>query len=120
MDRREFLKGCASFAALAAVRGFGITNLLFDNQIRQAQAARPQGPPPNNRDLLVLVFVRGGLDGLNLLVPFNTSPQDRHRYYNACAQPSTCRRQTLANRARRLTWTGASPSTPTRRAAYRA
>jgi len=83
MDRREFLKGCASFAALAAVRGFGITNLLFDNQIRQAQAARPQGPPPNNRDLLVLVFVRGGLDGLNLLVPFNTSPQDRYRYYNA-------------------------------------
>jgi uncharacterized protein (DUF1501 family) len=82
MDRREFLKGCASFAALAAVRGFGITNLLFDNQIRQAQAARPQGPPPDNRDLLVLVFVRGGLDGLNLLVPFNTSPQDRHRYYN--------------------------------------
>jgi uncharacterized protein (DUF1501 family) len=82
MDRREFLKGCASFAALAAVRGFGITNLLFDNQISQAQAARPQGPPPNNRDLLVLVFVRGGLDGLNLLVPFNTSPQDRHRYYN--------------------------------------
>jgi uncharacterized protein (DUF1501 family) len=82
MDRREFLKGCASFAALAAVRGFGITNLLFDNQIPQAQAARPQGPPPNNRDLLVLVFVRGGLDGLNLLVPFNTSPQDRHHYYN--------------------------------------
>jgi uncharacterized protein (DUF1501 family) len=82
MDRREFLKGCASFAALAAVRGFGITNLLFDNQIPQAQAARPQGPPPNNRDLLVLVFVRGGLDGLNLLVPFNTSPQDRYRYYN--------------------------------------
>ena len=82
MDRREFLKGCASFAALAAVRGFGITNLLFDSQLPKAQAARPQGPPPNNRDLLVLVFVRGGLDGLNLLVPFNTSPQDRHRYYN--------------------------------------
>ena len=67
MDRREFLKGCASFAALAAVRGFGITNLLFDNQIPQAQAARPQGPPPNNRDLLVLVFVRGGLDGLKVV-----------------------------------------------------
>ena len=82
MDRREFLKGCASFAALAAVRGFGITNLLFDSQLPKAQAARPQGPPPGNRDLLVLVFVRGGLDGLNLLVPFNTSPQDRHRYYN--------------------------------------
>jgi len=82
MDRREFLRGCASFAALAAVRGFGITNLLFDSQLPKAQAIHPQGPPPNNRDLLVLVFVRGGLDGLNLLVPFNTSPQDHHRYYN--------------------------------------
>jgi uncharacterized protein (DUF1501 family) len=82
MDRREFLKGCASFAAFAAVRGFGITSLLFDSQLPKAQAAHPQGPPPNNRDLLVLVFVRGGIDGLNLLVPFNTSPQDRHRYYN--------------------------------------
>ncbi|WP_169239034.1 DUF1501 domain-containing protein [Candidatus Roseilinea sp. NK_OTU-006] len=84
MDRREFLKGCASFAALAAVRGFGITNLLFDHQLPKAHAAHPsspQQPPPNNRDLLVLVFVRGGLDGLNVVVPFNTSERDRHRYY---------------------------------------
>ncbi|MDW8395145.1 MAG: DUF1501 domain-containing protein [Anaerolineae bacterium] len=84
MNRRDFLKGCASFAALAAVRGFGITNLLFDSQLPKAHAAplSPQQPPPNNRDLLVLVFVRGGIDGLNVLVPFNTSPTDHHRYYN--------------------------------------
>ncbi len=84
MNRRDFLRGCASFAALAAVRGFGITNLLFDSQLPKAHAAilNPQQPPPNNRDLLVLVFVRGGLDGLNVLVPFNTSPTDRYRYYN--------------------------------------
>ncbi len=86
MNRRDFLKGCASFAALAAVRGFGITNLVFDSQLpKSAYAIKPQspaGPPPNNRDLLVLVFVRGGLDGLNLVIPFNTSPADHNRYYN--------------------------------------
>ncbi len=53
-----------------------------------APAANPNGPnapeqpPPNNRDLLVLVFVRGGLDGLNVCVPHNTSDADRGRYYN--------------------------------------
>ncbi len=87
MDRRDFLKGCASFAAVAAVRGFGISNLVFDSQLAgPARAAAPQSPnqpPPNNRDLLVLVFVRGGLDGLNLVVPFNTSAKDRQQYYNA-------------------------------------
>ncbi|MCS7056240.1 MAG: DUF1501 domain-containing protein [Thermoflexales bacterium] len=86
MNRREFLKGCASFAAVAAVRGFGLTSLVFDSQLpRPARALSPQSPnqpPPNNRDLLVLVFVRGGIDGLNLVVPFNTSDKDRRQYYN--------------------------------------
>ncbi len=90
MNRRDFLKGCAGFAAAAAMRGFGITNLLFDSQVARAQGNEPQpnmlpqspAQPPNNRDLLVLVFVRGGLDGLNLVVPFNTSEDDRRRYYN--------------------------------------
>ncbi|NJM41969.1 MAG: twin-arginine translocation signal domain-containing protein [Anaerolineae bacterium] len=31
MNRRDFLKGCATFSALAATRGFGITNLVFAN-----------------------------------------------------------------------------------------
>ena len=86
LTRRNFLQGCAGFAATAAMRGFGITNLLFDANPLQAhsQAAAPISPnqPPTNRDMLVLVFVRGGLDGLNLVVPFNTSPADRQRYYN--------------------------------------
>jgi uncharacterized protein (DUF1501 family) len=83
MNRRDFLKGCASFAAAAAVNGFGISNLIFDTQMAQAKApAAPDQPPPNNRDLLVLVFVRGGLDGLNFCVPFNTSPADSATYYN--------------------------------------
>jgi uncharacterized protein (DUF1501 family) len=90
MNRRAFLKGCTGFAAVAAVRGFGITNLLFESQVAHAQDVAPQSPqspqspaqpPPNNRDLLVLVFVRGGLDGLNLVVPFNTSAADNKSYY---------------------------------------
>ncbi len=66
------------------MRGFGITNLRFDAMPQTPiQAASPNSPdqPPANRDLLVLVFVRGGLDGLNLVVPFNTSSADRQRYY---------------------------------------
>jgi uncharacterized protein (DUF1501 family) len=83
MDRRTFLKGCAGFTAVAAMRGFGITNLLFDAQAH-AQDMEPQSPeqPPNNRDLFVLVFVRGGLDGLNLVIPHNTSAADRRLLYN--------------------------------------
>lgn len=70
------------------MRGFGITNLLFDNHALHrftpptiTSAAFSPQQPPNQRDLLVLIFVRGGLDGLNLLVPFNTSPTDRSLYY---------------------------------------
>lgn len=86
LSRRTFLQGCTGFAAAAALRGFGITNLRFDaDQLTTApRAATPHAPqqPPANRDLLVLVFVRGGLDGLNLVVPFNTSNADRQRYYS--------------------------------------
>ncbi len=83
LSRRSFLQGCTGFAAAAALRGFGITNLRFDAELLSAQAA-PLMPdqPPANRDLLVLIFVRGGLDGLNLVVPFNTSSTDRQRYYS--------------------------------------
>lgn len=68
------------------MRGFGITNLLFDANPLQAHSQAADSfslnQPPTNRDMLVLVFVRGGLDGLNLVVPFNTSPADQQRYYN--------------------------------------
>ena len=85
LTRRTFLQGCSGFAAASAMRGFGITNLLYDAQLPRAHAlagalGSPQ-QPPNNRDLLVFIFVRGGLDGLNLVTPFNTSAADRQRYY---------------------------------------
>ena len=90
MNRRDFLKGCATFSALAATRGFGITNLVFANstpihqQITNNHSTNNPGtPPPNNRDLLLFVFVRGGMDGLNVLVPHNVSAADRSSYYNA-------------------------------------
>lgn len=79
MDRRLFLKGCTTFTALAALRGFGITSLLFDG--RSVQAAGP-AQSPDGKDLLVYVFVRGGMDGLNVCIPFNTSASDRQLYYN--------------------------------------
>jgi uncharacterized protein (DUF1501 family) len=82
LSRRTFLHGCTGFAAAAALRGFGITNLRFDADSPHLRTA-PNTPeqPPANRDLLVLIFVGGGLDGLNLVVPFNTGNADRQRYY---------------------------------------
>ncbi len=92
MNRRNFLKGCAGFSAAAAVRGFGISNLVFANGTTDngpptngSVAGSPSSvvtTPPNNRDLLIFIFVRGGMDGLNLVIPFNTSTADRNDYYN--------------------------------------
>lgn len=81
MNRRQFLKGCASFGAMAATRGFGITSMSFGN-VPAYSLKDPSVVPPNNRDLLLFVFVRGAMDGLNMVVPFNTSEADRFAYYN--------------------------------------
>jgi uncharacterized protein (DUF1501 family) len=67
MDRREFLKGCCATAAIGAV-GPG---LFFSGP---AQAA-------NSYDTFVLVFLRGGMDGLNLVVPI--AGTDRAHYEQA-------------------------------------
>lgn len=56
--RRSFLKGCCSAAALS---GTQISGLAFG-------APNTRGEPP---DLLINVFLRGGADGLNLVVPFD-------------------------------------------------
>ena len=64
--RRSFLKGCT--AAVAGVASTRVTNLAF---------AAPGDP---NEELLVVVFLRGGMDGLNVVMP--RSGADRG-YYEA-------------------------------------
>src|SRR3546814_16678209 len=57
LDRREFLKGCCATAAVGAVAG---PSLLFSDPAHAA--AHPY-------DTIVHVFLRGGIDGLNLVPP---------------------------------------------------
>ena len=59
--RRSFLKGCCSTAA--ALTGGSITGLAFGGPPRGADPA----------DLYINVFLRGGIDGLNLVVPYADS-----------------------------------------------
>lgn len=67
LNRREFLKGCCASAALGA----GAPALLFS----------PEAVAANPYDTLVHVFLRGGIDGLNLVVP--VSGNDRVFYEQA-------------------------------------
>ncbi|MCI4566593.1 DUF1501 domain-containing protein [Lysobacter sp. CFH 32150] len=68
LSRREFLKGCAASAAIGAVG----PALLFSN---------PAHAAANTHDTIVHLFLRGGIDGLNLVVP--TSGVDRGHYEQA-------------------------------------
>jgi uncharacterized protein (DUF1501 family) len=68
IDRREFLKGACATAAVGAAG----PSLLFSSE---AQAA------VNTYDTVVLVFLRGGMDGLNLVPP--VSGNDRTFYEEA-------------------------------------
>ena len=58
LSRRGFLAGCS--AAIAALSGARLTDLAF---------AAPHASA-HGGDVLVSVFLRGGLDGLNLCVPY--------------------------------------------------
>ena len=68
LDRREFLKGCCATATVGAV---GPT-LFFGTEAHAAV---------NSYDTVVHVFLRGGIDGLNLVVP--VSGNDRGFYEEA-------------------------------------
>ncbi len=68
IDRREFLKGACATAAVGAAG----PSLLFS---QEAQAAA------NSYDTVVLVFLRGAIDGLNLVPP--VSGNDRSFYEEA-------------------------------------
>jgi uncharacterized protein (DUF1501 family) len=74
--RRYFLKtagGIAAYAGLAPMDG------LFANPLPNAQVASGKS--------LVVVFLRGGIDGLNLVVPYGDKHYYDHRKNLAIARP---------------------------------
>ena len=68
LDRREFLKGCCAAATVGAVG----PALFFGNAAHAAV---------NSYDTVVHMFLRGGIDGLNLVLPI--SGNDRTHYEQA-------------------------------------
>ncbi len=69
ITRRQFLKGCSAAAATAAIG----PRLLFGPEAR-AQSAGAS-------DVVVMLFLRGGMDGLNFVVPI--AGDDRTHYETA-------------------------------------
>jgi len=70
-SRRNFMVGCS--AAIAALAGGRLTNLAFGS---------PDDEP--NQEILLSVFLRGGMDGLNLVTPIEGP--DRGYYEEARSQ----------------------------------
>ena len=66
--RRGFLAGCS--AAIASLAGSRFNSLAF------AQGG-------TNDEILVVLFLRGGQDGLNLVVPTGGASNDRQYYEQA-------------------------------------
>src|SRR5262245_26114205 len=64
LSRREFLVGCS--AAIAGMAGGRVGNLVFAEQGGPGLAA-------GNDEILVMVFLRGGCDGLSLVAPYDDS-----------------------------------------------
>lgn len=61
-SRRQFLVGCS--AAIAAMAGGRVGNLVFADPLAGGLAAA-------NDHILVMVFLRGGCDGLSLVSPYD-------------------------------------------------
>ncbi len=72
LTRRQFLIGCSG--AIAALVGSRLTSLAF---------AAPQHADGTPRDVLLVVFLRGGADGLSMVAPL----QDPDRQYYEMARP---------------------------------
>jgi uncharacterized protein (DUF1501 family) len=62
LSRREFIVGCS--AAIAGMAGGRVGNLVF------AEPGAP-GLAASGDDILVMVFLRGGCDGLSLVAPYD-------------------------------------------------
>jgi uncharacterized protein (DUF1501 family) len=72
-SRRDFLLGCS--AAIAAYAGARISHAAFDDAGRDAMGPpKPDEQLRGKRDTVIVLFLRGGMDGLHLLGPTD----DRH------------------------------------------
>lgn len=69
ISRRSFLQGCS--AAIAAMAGARVTNLVFS----------PQAQTTGDEQVLIVLFLRGGWDALNVVPPIAGS--DRGLYVSA-------------------------------------
>ena len=65
VSRRGFVAGCS--AAIAALAGARLTHVAFGS---------PEAEP--NQDILVTIFLRGGMDGLSVVAPI--AGADRGHY----------------------------------------
>ena len=72
LSRRGFLRGIGGLAL--GLAGARLTNLSFAN---------PKSPTEYNQEIVVIVFLRGGWDALNVLLPITDSD---YNYY-ALARP---------------------------------
>ncbi len=84
VSRRVFMKdGGVAVLGLSMVPGF---------VYRAAMAARPK---PGSRKTLVTIFQRGGVDGLNVVVPFGDKAYYEHRSSIAVPEPKADRTSAL-------------------------
>ena len=58
ISRREFLKGCS--AAIAGLAGSHLTSVALAN---------PLAPEDETHEILIVLFIRGGWDALNVIQP---------------------------------------------------
>jgi uncharacterized protein (DUF1501 family) len=72
ISRRGFLVGCST--AIAAMAGARLT---------QVALASPEGPDAPNYETLVVVFLRGGWDALNVLIPLGGPDRGYYETYRA-------------------------------------
>jgi len=70
VSRRGFIVGCS--AAIAAMAGARLT---------QVALASPDGPDAPNYETIVVVFLRGGWDALNVLVPLGGNDRGYYEIY---------------------------------------
>lgn len=75
LNRRRFL-GEANCAALSSVP---VMNMLLNLKLANTVAAQSAQPAPNDRKTIVCIFLNGGMDSFNMLVPRDSA---RHGVYS--------------------------------------